>query len=202
MMPTSQSTVRTDADGRFLIAELPAGSQMLEVRHVGATPITQTVALLPRTTTDVSLNLSRVTELATVNIREEQFLARDRLDFEYRKKAGFGYRLEESDFKHAFTIASVLQIMPGMNVTTRRDGTLNMSPIRSSVTSRTNVTVWIDGVPSSVEELSSIDPRNLRAVEWYPRVTTAPAKYVGIQGSPVLLVWTHQARWASPRPNR
>ena len=57
------------------------------------------------------------------------------------------------------------------------------------------VTLYVDGVRGSVDELQSYRPEQLIAVEYYPRPEQAPLRFQTVASNcPIALVWTRFIR--------
>lgn len=191
----SDTTVRTNRDGVFLMRDLPAGTHAVEVRRIGASVARATVDLRPDATSEVALFTVALTELPEVNVTaSNSTVSRDRDAFESRQKQGFGYALTEKDFFVSTDLMTALRRMPNLTIRKSRSGSSVVQPT-SSINAPCATKVWIDGVPASLDDAFVLQTRNLKAVEWYPRAASAPAMYVGVQACSVLLFWTDAARW-------
>ncbi|MBC8087470.1 MAG: carboxypeptidase regulatory-like domain-containing protein [Phycisphaerae bacterium] len=189
------TTVRTSAGGRFQIDGLPAGTHALQVRRVGSPPATQLVDLRPGQTTDATVVLSNVNTLATVNVRATKVRGADGLDYDLRRKMGFGYAMEEKAIARRADMYSVLSNLPGIRVERSGFGvTAQMRQIGWGGYSCVPA-VFLDGLPTPVEFATSLPTDKYRAVEVFPRGGTVPAQYYQPGGCGAVLFWTKQARW-------
>lgn len=193
------SLVRSSADGSFSMEALPAGTHQVLVRKVGFTPATATLHLRPGSASELMLSISSVAELSAVNVKSEAFTSRDRLDFDYRRKTGFGHFLDAKAFENKYDLMSVLAQLPSMTVRSTSAGGVTITPTFTSWNSHCRgVAVWIDGLRSSMYEASYLPMHLYVAVEWYPRSGSAPPMYVG-DACGVIMFWTKQSRWGEKK---
>lgn len=191
----SDTTVRTNHDGIFIMRDLPAGTHSVEARQIGASIARVTVDLHPDSTAEVALSTAAITELPEMNVTASTSSAsRDRDAFESRRKQGFGYALTEKDFFVSTDLMTALRRMPNLTIQKRRNGYAIVPP-PSSINAPCSTKIWVDGVPATLDDAFAVQTRNLKAVEWYPRAASAPAMYVGVQACSVLLVWTDGSHW-------
>lgn len=195
---SSDSSVRTDAQGNFELRNVPAGTQQLEIKKIGWSTSQHWVQLRSSQATEARITLQTAQALAAVDVVADRIARRDRLEYDERRKAGFGYAIEAADIANRVDMLGVLQTLQSAKVT-RRNGIIVIEPTVATMKSGNScpeaVTTWIDGARTSLAEASALDPSVIRAIEWFPRVTTAPAKYVGLGSCPVILFWTVRSRW-------
>jgi hypothetical protein len=192
---STDSSVRTNANGEFSFSGLPAGTHMLQVRQVGFSPAAVNVDLRAGRTTETSIEMPSAKTLATFNVRANLEAGADRLGFEDRKRAGFGYSMLLKDMENRPDVASVLREMPSVSVTIQR-GVPNISlPGRLGGTCAANL--WLDGTKAIPEQIASYRPEDFRAVEVFPREISVPAQYINPSGSGcgAVLFWTKFAKW-------
>ncbi|MBC8089853.1 MAG: carboxypeptidase regulatory-like domain-containing protein [Phycisphaerae bacterium] len=192
-LPAIDSAALTAADGSFTLAGLPAGTHQVEVRRIGYTPTVALLHLRPGTSSDLTLSLNSISELARVDVKAEAVAGRDRVAFKERRKAGFGYALDVKTLAGRVDMQSALSQLPQL-VAGRNRGELTITSYSSGQPCRVP-RVWLNGFPSSLGEASMILMSDLIAVEWFPRVLNAPARYMSANACAVILFWTKQARW-------
>ena len=112
-----------------------------------------------------------------------------------RRKLGLGYVLGPYEIQRRVTLRSVLQSFPGVTV----QGTMNSFTVfmHSGSMSRAYCVadLRIDGIPSTWDLLSSYEPKDIAAVEVYPRVSTVPLQYQNLASTcGMVLVWTTYLR--------
>jgi hypothetical protein len=192
-LPSADTTARTDSLGRFVLAGLPGGTQLLRARKLGNGPLTETVTLRPGRTTEVALVLPAANVLATVNVRADRTNRLLSGFDERRTKGAWGYYLGERDLKFRLDMASALSGLPGLRVSRiRGQVVLYMERGMNSCVPR----VFLDGRPSMVEEISMLQMEELYGVEIYRNPEAVPAQF---QTGPVdrcgaVLIWTKDAR--------
>jgi hypothetical protein len=189
------TSVRTGTAGEFTLTSLPAGTHVLQVRQVGLAPATMLVDLLPQQTTEAAVEMPSARTLATFNVRADAVTALDRSGFEARRRSGFGYALENKDFANRTDITTVLREMPSVTVTKQRGSTSITLPGRMG--GQCSAVIYIDGARADAEQLNSLDPPTVRAVEVYPREINVPAQFASFARCGVILVWTKFSKWGS-----
>jgi hypothetical protein len=112
-----------------------------------------------------------------------------------RRKLGLGYVLGPDEIRRRVTLRSVLQSFPSVAV----QGTMNAFTVfmhSGSMSSAYCVAdLRIDGIPSTWDLLSSYEPKDIAAVEVYPRLSTVPLRYRNVASTcGMVLVWTTYLR--------
>ena len=189
--PSADTTTRTDVDGKYVLGGLPAGTQILRARKLGYGPQTVQVDLRPGQVTESNIALPAATVLAKVDVKAERASNVARKGFEERKKVGGGYFLTDRDIENRPDMVSVLQGLPSLRIQRR-----NMS---TSITIERGPTVcvpsvYLDGRPSTVDELTLIRPEEVYGVEVYTHAAEIPAQFLGINQCGSLVIWTKNAK--------
>lgn len=177
----------TDGAGRFVLADLPSGSQTLEVRRIGYRYVRMPVDLRNRDTTHVSLEVSAVTVLDEIRVTATPWVRSELDELERRLHGGsWGHVLTSEDLRPIGDIRTAFYGLPSLQVQTYAGsfGLYTMVGAR-----RCPVTVWIDGMRGGIEYLQTYRPSDLIALEYYPRGWQAPIRYQGSECG-VVLVWT------------
>lgn len=188
----------SDAEGRFTLDRLPGGTQWLRVRAVGFAPRETGVELPSRGLDTLDLELHAITQLDTITVVATARTRRVLREVDERRKLGLGYVLGPDEIQRRVTLRSVLQTFPSVTV----QGTMNsftvfmrsgsMSPMSSAYCV---ADLRIDGLPSTWDLLSSYEPKDIAAVEVYPRVSTVPLQYRNVASTcGMVLVWTKYLR--------
>jgi carboxypeptidase family protein len=188
----------SDADGRFTLGRLPGGTRWLRVRAVGFAPTETGVELPSRGVDTLDLELHAITQLDTITVVATARTRRVLREVDERRKLGLGYVLGPDEIQRRVTLRSVLQSFPSLTV----QGTMNsftvfmrsgsMSPMSSAYCV---ADLRIDGIPSTWDLLSSYEPKDIAAVEVYPRVSTVPLQYQNVASTcGMVLVWTTYLR--------
>lgn len=181
----------TTGDGRFLLANLPSGTQWLSVRAVGRAPLDQAVDLHDGDTLDVVLPLgANAVLLDAVRVVTTRYWSIMQ-GIEDRKRRGFGTIRTEADLIGRHDIVSTLQAMPSLRVERRRGSIVLVFPGRSmGGLGGCLASVYLDGFRVGYDELLAYSPDELLAIEVYPRGQGVPLQYATTNSCGVVLVWT------------
>jgi hypothetical protein len=164
--------VRTDAAGKFILRDVPLGTQQVEVIAVGLQPMARSVDVSLADTAHIELHVTKPVMLQRVNIVassvRQQFVA----EFNARQTKGLGIFRDSTAISVHGTLSSAFQQVQGVKSIR---GTLLFArgggdcvPI-----------VWIDGVHvQSVDDLMALRPSDLAAFEVYTRELTTPPQFV------------------------
>ncbi len=184
-----------DADGGFIIRNIPPGTQWVNVQAIGRTPSAQAVDLRPGDTTwlDVELFALPVT-LAPMRVLGQP--SRMLADFEDRRRAGsgLGYFRGEAEIAGMASIRSVLSSMPSVYLV-RGQGNTDFVALLPSPSAGGNgwcvATLYIDGFLSDWDQVHVYKPKDLVGVEIYPRSASVPIQYQLVSTAcGVVLIWT------------
>lgn len=190
-LPSADTSARTGADGRFEVGRLPAGTQEVRVRKLGHGPLVTLVELRPGRTTDVSLTLPATTVLAGVNVRANRESNRLIADVEARRRTGFGMFVGERELATKPDVVSAFQGLPALQV--RRRGALATIYFERGA-SVCEPIYYLDGKPSSMDEVSMRRPEELYGIEIYSRADAVPAQYKTTNNCGAILAWTRAPR--------
>src|SRR5918992_1225999 len=89
--------VRSQADGSFIIRDVPVGTRQVEILAIGMRPVVTAVDVLPNDTAAIALQLRKVTTLDVVRVTASR---RGRLlveEIEARRKTGVSYMMDIGD---------------------------------------------------------------------------------------------------------
>ncbi|MFL5630786.1 MAG: carboxypeptidase regulatory-like domain-containing protein [Gemmatimonadaceae bacterium] len=109
----------TNEKGEFTIRNLPLGSKVLAVRHLGFDAKTVAVDLSPHDEQRVTVNLPKFVptmDRVVVTGRRSETLAK--VGFTERQKKGFGYYIgpDRLDALHPVFLTDILRLVPGLRV--------------------------------------------------------------------------------------
>lgn len=185
----------SDAEGRFTLSRLPGGSQWLRVRAVGFAPRETGLELPSRGVDTLDLELHAITQLDTITVVATARTRRVLREVDERRKLGLGYALGQDEIQRRVTLRSVLQGFPSVTV----QGTMNSFTVlmHSGSMSRAYCVadLRIDGIPSTWDLLASYEPKDIAAVEVYPRASSVPLQYQNVASTcGMVLVWTTYLR--------
>jgi hypothetical protein len=178
---------RTDASGQYSLHGLPAGTQVLEVRHVGYVAAQTSVELRSGATVTSDVRLQRIVNLDSMRV----VATRDRYtEFnDHRKHQTFGIFLgpEEMARQRVSYTSDIIEKLPGFRVVGSGPKAQVVSSRGASPScARSKVHVVIDGVENlAINDAISAD---IAAIEAYRVGEPAPAPYD--HGCGVILIWT------------
>lgn len=190
-------TGSTKEDGTFALADLPAGSQALEVRYVGYAPEKVTVDLVSNATRSVTVTLDKradvLNEVVVYGKRTRR--SSDITGLLRRSKAGFGHFLTRAEIekRHPFQFTDLFRMIPGFIVVpdTEGFGYRIVSSRGSGFSGQCQPAIYIDGM--QMYDASGIDgfviPDDVAAVEAYAGPAGTPPQYRS-GGCGSILIWT------------
>lgn len=185
---------KTDANGRFTVTNVPTGSRTIAIRSLGYAPLFQPIAVLENNNEEIQVDML-ATSLRSVNINAKNGSLLQ-LDFEQRRREGFGVFKDSIEIVRHTNIRAVFQGIPSL-VTTGKDTqsfylyTPGQSLSTNNPAGGCPANVYIDGKPSDTIVLGSLSKEQIAAIEVYIRQEMAPAKYVMLTNNcGVVLVWT------------
>jgi hypothetical protein len=189
---SSDSSVRTDAKGQFLLGGLPSGTQVVQVRRVGAPFTTSLVQLRPNQTTDVDILMSATTTLAAVRTVAK---SANRLGFDDRRARKLGYVIDSKKLEERADFISAFNAMPLTSLGKDRNGNVTMIGVRRlDGRGGEAALIYLDGLLTTLEAVWLIPTNHFRAIEILP-YEQVPARFVGNVGQGVVLFWTKNAKW-------
>ena len=189
------SSAVSDATGRYSLSSLPAGSQMLVVRHIGYEAVSVPVELRSGRALQRNVELSRVVSLDSIRVVAMRL---QYPEFEYNRRSNpFGHFLgpEEIARRKAHETSDLLTGIAGLMVVGhgpdaqatstrgRRGGTgacVGMRIVRNGS---------LEGL-----QLNDIAPSEIAAIEVYPQGEFAPTQWAVRGACGVIVVWTKSAR--------
>lgn len=181
---------RTGPDGRFIVRNVAVGTRQLELFSIGVRPVVLAVDLRPGETADVRATLERMTTLDVVRVTGSPFQQRFFQEFEERRRSGFGSFVDSTVLGRRLTMTSALAGLRGGEVRTGRGGEISVLLPTTKIAPCT-AGVWIDGWKADGQLLASLDPRELAAIELFPRASLVPLRFQSsLTGCGVIAVWT------------
>lgn len=188
---------RTEVDsmGRFVLRDLPSGTQMLMVRRIGYFSSRQPVDLRNRDTVRVDVAMAEATMLDTIRVvatADEQRIV-DAID--ERRLAGFGYLLGPAEIRQRTSVRSVFEGVPMVTVAGSQGNFEIRFRTMNVLGGGCTPAIYIDDYLADAEQLASLQTADLFAVEVYTHLNAGLFKYLaGNNQCGVILVWTRAAR--------
>jgi hypothetical protein len=189
------ATSKTDGNGHFALSNVPTGSRTMEIRAVGFAPMFVPIAVLAKQNEELNITML-ATALPGVNVTGRQNVSLLQLDFEQRKREGFGTYRDSTEIVKATSIRSIFQGIPSLVITGSNTNGFSLFTPGQSLSSPNPAggcpaNVYIDGKPSDTGVLISLSKEQIAAMEVYIRQEFAPAKYLLLSNNcGVVLVWT------------
>jgi len=187
-----------DSMGRFVMQGLPSGTQMLMVRRIGYFASRQPIDLRNRDTVRVAVAMAEATILDTIRVTASPDFSSIVDEIDERRRSGFGYLMGPEEIRRSSSVRSAIGAVPLLEV--------RGSPGNFTVQVRMVRSIWgtafctpeivIDRFPADAEQLSSLNPRDLFAIEIYTHVNAGllMASYVSMnENCGAILVWTRAA---------
>jgi hypothetical protein len=185
--------VSTDSLGRYRLGDVPAGTQVLEVRKLGYLPRQLTLRVRPGENSAPDLRLTPVATLDSIRVVGERTRYRE---FDARARAGaFGHFLRADDIarKSPLLTSDLVRQRPGFRIVRHGTSDLDVEVIASNgdgtSLSRPGpcyANIVIDGVPHQM--INWIDPGSIAGMEIYAGPASAPVQYRSPCGT--ILIWT------------
>jgi Uncharacterized conserved protein len=182
------AATRTDVQGRFSLAALPAGTQLLLVRHLGFAIVETPVELREGRTTTTTVRLPRIM-VSLDSMRVVATRERYPVFAEHRKFGIFGRFLGpgEIDIQHARSASDIIEKIAGFRVE-GSGSTAKVYDARGQVSVKPCATsVVVDGAPYF--EINDVPPIEIGAIEAYPASPMVPMEY-GVGGCGLIIIWT------------
>ena len=221
-IPALNLITRTDADGKYRIADIPAGVHTVVVRQIGYAAISVALEFADNKTARKRFMLQRVIEIDSVAIngrRQDPAM----IGFDTRSRSGIGTFLNRDKLARfdEQPLARVLPQLPGLRAirgtgnrtwiaSARFNGGLGLegkaglsrSDKLSGATQQCYAKIYVDNVMmyggSAGEQLydtSLLQVKDIEAIEYYAGSAQAPAQYGGIGAScGVMVIWMRKQR--------
>jgi hypothetical protein len=176
----------TRQDGTFGFGELPSGTQALVVRQLGFEPVEMPVELSGRAPRTVTVTMSKPARvLDPVAVTATANAVKDQVDFDRRKKIGFGYFMDTKDIddRQATRVTDLFRSVPSLRVVPA-----GMDYVVESARDAQGgcVRYVVDGSPYQSLFPGDVDrimpPHDLAAIEVYTGSNT-PAEFQGAGSS-------------------
>jgi hypothetical protein len=184
------SSTTTDAAGRFTLDDLPSGTQVLMVRHLGYVQAELPVELRATKRTNQDVRLARAAMLDTARVLAERFpLA----EFEYNRRTqlqGHFLTLAQIQARNAKKTSDLLQGLGGATMMGRGENAKFLLPrhdVQTGSVACRGANVVIQGVEGFA--VDDVIPNQIAGIEVYPDAAAAPPKYAGRANCGVIVIW-------------
>lgn len=187
----TDKSVRTRADGKFEFRDLAAGPYEVVARRVGMTPDARSVAVRGNAKIDLVFVLASISALDTSRTIGKSL---HRAEYDDRRSQNIGYAVDSAVLNHRSDLFSALSNLPLTRVV--RSGSGISIKIRSMGTTQAcDPLPFLDGLPTSLQHVSTLPPDSFRAIEVLPWEVT-PQKYLdGRRCVGAILFWSKKAPW-------
>jgi len=180
MSVNAKRSSRTGRDGRFVLAKLPFGQQLITARMPGYQPAERAVNMLDANVPELTLKLRRVVQaLDTMRIvSHDGCAAYDFAGFECRRRAGIGQFRgpEELGALRAYYFFDMFEGMPGLRREPARDSVGGQDWLPASTTGWRCLTEGWNGRQRTAD-LENVRPDQIFAIEHYELYEKVPAAY-------------------------
>ena len=157
------SEVRSGGNGRFIVRNVPVGTQQLEVEGIGFSPVTRIVEVSANDTVEVSVNVERITMLDSVTVSASAARVRLANQYDQRRRMGNGYYRDSTEIGRFNTLDGVFNGMGMVSLRRPRGATPTIS-IGSRCPS---ATIYIDRTRTDADHLMALRPSDIAAMEVY-----------------------------------
>jgi len=195
-IPMSNASTVTREDGSFRFVGLPSGTQMLIVRSISYTTVSQPIDISPREPVDVTIKFSeKVAVLDTVIVTAQRDYALEKVGFTSRKKGGGGhfFTREDLDRRRPHYISDMLRGLPSVTVVSRPGGTVLVGR-RVLGGPPPCTTIWVDGfdwgsvMPGDLDAF--VNPDDVIGMEVYQAAEVPSRLRKFERGCLTIVLWT------------
>lgn len=189
---------RANANGGFIVRGIPSGTRVISIRALRFAPERRLVDLAARDSAFLDLSMTRlITTLNTVTIREREHFNELKSELDQRRRAGFGYRADSTEFAKYMSVGQALNF-PGVHISViGAEWGIYMTGVYSipsnggsGITLTCNPTIWLDGFISDMRMINELRKEEIALVEIYNSAARAPLQYAGTRSlCGVVLVW-------------
>lgn len=192
-LPSADTTTRSDAEGRFTVSRLPAGTQLVRVLRLGNGPLTAQVDLRPNQTVDAVFDLPPATVLAKVDVVADREVSMRQRAFDERRTNGLGHYIDASQLRGQIDVTTSLRTVPSL-VVQKSGFTTSVMIVRGGV--GCTPVMFLDGRRSSLDELRMYAPADIYGIEVYNSAQTTPTEFItpGFNNCGAIVAWTRLGR--------
>lgn len=204
-VPAANRLVATNDSGAFVLDSLPPGDVGVVVAVLGHSSSAYTIALGAGRTKRIEVLVDPgAVELDPIVVRASHLESRWGMSgFYARRRIGFGYFVTRDDIekRHYTSVRQMLSAF-GVFITCGRSG---CGPTTISQGQRCRMTVYLDGIPTSGEDIATLPGSEVAGVEVYKNSLDIPLQFndglfngAAIGPCGAVVVWTRD--WRSDLP--
>jgi Carboxypeptidase regulatory-like domain len=203
-VPISGREVRTDSAGQFALDQLPAGTQVIEVRALGYDPVSEAVDIVD-SVAPLTLEMNRFESLDTVRVRAQRPRAMSPrfAEFEGRRKMAVGtfFTSDEIERFNLLNISDLFARVGGIVMMTR-NGERVPSMRGLTFRGRCSPMILVDGIefPPAASLDAFVPPMSVVGVEVYSTAFTPGEFSRPFAPCGTIVIWTGARAAPAPRP--
>ena len=183
----TRALAQTDAMGRYTIGNLPAGTQLLEVRRLGYGVADVPVELRSGVTVNGDMRLQKIVNLDSVRVVAMGTRYREFSDHRAHSMYGVFLDQETMEKEHAVSMSDIIARIPGFIV--RGEGPFaQVLSARSPTLHPCRANVIVNGIPN--QPINDYPPVMVGAVEAYREGEITPNDYFDLRGCATIAIWT------------
>ena len=186
---------KSDVEGRFALAKLPAGEVIVSVRHIGYAPMTIT-KLVVDTIVVVEVQLEKVAMIEAVQVTASEMRRRFWVEDFYRRVVrGVGTYFTRADIERnrASTPTDLMRSVPGIQIIRTRSGRTVRFMSASSMHRNCMPMIWLDGQQVPGMQLDDIPLNTVEGIELYNGPSTTPMQFSqasNMLSCGTIVIWT------------
>jgi hypothetical protein len=183
----TRAIAQTDARGRYALGNLPAGTQLLEVRRLGYGVADIPVELRSGATVNGDMRLQKIVNLDSVRVVAIGTRYREFSDHRAHSMYGVFLGPETMAQEHAVQLSDIIRKIPGFII--RGEGPFaRVFSARSPTLRPCAANVIVNGIPN--QPINDFPPVMVGAVEAYREGEITPNDYFDIRGCATIAIWT------------
>jgi hypothetical protein len=157
------SEVVTGSNGQFVVRNVVAGTQQIEVQGIGFAPAKKVVNVGAGDTVNVSFEIERIVTLDSVTVRGSAIRQRLATQFDDRKRRGIGYYRDSTELAKHQSFEGAFGRMPSVEIQ-RPTGA---PQILVGIARKCRAAIFVDRMRTSVDHLMALRPADLGGIEIY-----------------------------------
>jgi hypothetical protein len=185
--------LRSDAEGRFLVRNVPVGTRQVEILAIGMSPVLTVADVTPADTALVIASMRKITTLDVIRVTASPLMRRLVRDLDERRKLGGGYYRDSTEVANHGSLFSVFFEFPSVKVQRTGRGSDFIVILPGTSNRQCLANVVIDGRKADFAELNFLRPSDVAAMEVYSRRMSLPMQFIRDNDCGAIVVWT---KWA------